>query len=289
MLTTTLLLYHVLRPLPDPAALCLWQAEVARRLELTGRLVVSPQGLQGILGGTARQLGEYASTTHQHPALGDLRFGWSEGRGQGSSDLDVTVQQDVSGFGPLAERHVAKDARGVGRHLTPREVHELVADRGSEVVFFDVRDRRSCEAGRFRGAVVPDVDEARGVLADFRSGRFDGLKDRPVVTYCTDGVRSEILTSLMVQRGFSQVYVLDGGIVSYGSVFAERGLWEGALYVLGERVQIVFGESPALVGHCEDCGARTYSYRQCVAPLCHAHALLCNGCADFALCAAHRN
>lgn len=289
MVTTKLLLYYALQPLPDPAALCLWQSELARRLALTGRIVVSPQGLQGILGGSPQQLGEYAAATRQHPALGDLRFACSEGLGHESRELSVTVQEDVSGFGAVAEREVSQEGADRGRHLTPQQVHELVADRGGEVVFLDVRDRRSSAVGRFRGAVVPDVDEARDFLAELRGGGFDGLKNRPVVTYCTGGVRSEILSRLLVQRGFTEVYVLDGGIVSYGRVFADRGLWEGLLYVLGERVQMVFSEDPTLVGHCESCGAGTYSYRECVAPLCTAYALLCNGCADFALCAAHRN
>lgn len=288
METIKYLFYYVLRPLRDPEALRLWQGELGARLNVSGRVVVSPQGLQGVVGGSLAHLAEYAIATQRHPALADLRFCWGEGRGSALGGLSVSVQEDVSGFGALAEQEVA-GSEGRGQHLTPREVHELVAARGREVVFFDGRDHHEAEVGRFRGAVVPDAEEARDVLHELRSGKFDALKDRPVVTYCTGGMRSEILTSLMLHRGFSEVYVLDGGIVSYGTAFADQGLWQGALYVLGERVRIVFSENPAVIGHCETCGAGTYSYRECVAPLCSAHALLCNGCADFALCAAHRN
>ena len=45
---------------------------------------------------------------------------------------------------------------------------------------------------------------------------YDHLKDRPVVTYCTGGIRCEVLTPLMRRRGFQEVYQLDGGIATYG-------------------------------------------------------------------------
>ncbi|WP_375426249.1 rhodanese-like domain-containing protein [uncultured Friedmanniella sp.] len=289
MVATTFLVFHALRTMPDPEALGLWQAELGRRLGLCGRVVLAPQGLHGIVGGSPQQLGEYAAATKQHQTLADVRFSWSEGRGSEAHELTVSVRADVSGFGATAERQVSGVELGRDRQLTPHQVHDLVAASGEEVVFVDGRSRRASEVGRFRGALVPDADESRDVLRDLDNGRFDGLEDRPVVIYSAGGLRSEILGSLMVQRGFSQVYALDGGIVSYGTAFADRGLWEGALYVLGERVQIVFGDHTSAIGGCETCGARTYSYRACVAPLCTAHALLCNGCADFALCVAHRN
>jgi UPF0176 protein len=137
--------------------------------------------------------------------------------------------------------------------------------------------------------VVPDANVARDVLRELDSGKFDALKHRPVVTYCAAGVRSEILTALMTHRGFTEVYHLDGGILSYGTAFADDGLWEGALYLLGDRMQVVFSDHAAVLGQCESCGAPTSSYRECVAPLCTDRALLCNGCADFGLCLPHRN
>lgn len=289
MVTMTFLIFHALRAVADPEGLGLWQAELGRRLGLSGQVVVAPHGLHGIVGGTPQQLGEYAAATKQHRTLADIRFCWSEGRGSEPRELSITVQPELSGFGALAERQVNRNGPASERHLTPRQVHELLASRGTEVVLFDGRSRRAAEVGRFRGALVPDAVEPRHVIRDLCRGKFDELRDRPVVTYCTGGLRSEVLTTLMTQRGFSEVYTLDGGIVSYGTVFADRGLWEGALYVLDERVQLVFSEDTSAIGHCESCGARTYSYRECVAPLCTAHALLCNGCADFALCAAHRN
>lgn len=47
------------------------------------------------------------------------------------------------------------------------------------------------------------------------------------MTYCTGGVRCEVLSALMTARGFDEVYQLDGGIVRYGERYGDAGLWEG--------------------------------------------------------------
>ena len=289
---TKLLLYYALRPLADPWAIRLWQHELAFRLGLRGRIVVSPQGLHGTVGGDPRRLEQYATATRQHPALADLRFCRLDGSaGATLPRLSVAVHREIVAFGASEELRIGDSGvlGGGGRQLSPREVHDLVARRGPEVVFLDGRNRYEAEVGRFRGAHVPDVDAARDFLRELDSGKLDEFKHRPVITYCDSGLRSEILMSLMANRGFTEIYQLDGGIVTYGSDYADDGLWEGALYLLGDRVRILFRHHPVVLGRCESCGASTCSYRDCVAPLCGDHALLCNGCADFALCAAHRN
>ncbi|MBU5900336.1 hypothetical protein JVW24_24765, partial [Vibrio cholerae O1] len=73
------------------------------------------------------------------------------------------------------------------------------------------------------------------------SGKYDWMKDKPVVSYCTGGIRCEILSSLMKNRGFNEVYQIDGGIVRYGEKYGNDGLWEGSMYVFDKRMHHEFG------------------------------------------------
>ncbi|SDR73009.1 UPF0176 protein [Friedmanniella luteola] len=290
MVSTTLLLYYGLRPVPDPHAVALWQRELAARCRVWGSVVVAPHGMAADLGGPPDRLETYARATREHPAFADLDLRLVHGQGEPRPRLSVTVRDELVGFGAPHELRVERGGLvGAGERLGPHGLHELVATRGDEVVLLDGRHRHEAEVGRFAGARRPDADSARDVLARLDAGAYDGLRDRPVVTYCTSGIRAELLSALMRNRGFREVYRLDGGILAYGRTFADDGLWEGALYVLQERVRVTFSDHPAVLGSCETCGAPTYAHRDCVAPLCRGWALLCNACADFALCAAHRN
>ena len=151
----------------------------------------------------------------------------------------------------------------VGLCLTPTQVHELVAQRGDEVVFFDARNAFEARIGRFKNAVVPSVETTREFVHEIDNGKFDHLKSRPVVTYCTGGIRCEVLSSLMKSRGFEEVYQLQGGIVRYGQEFGDRGLWEGSLYLFDARMNQEFGEESKVLGTCERCDEPTSKYYNC--------------------------
>ena len=54
---------------------------------------------------------------------------------------------------------------GGGEHLTPQQVNELVAAK-PDAVFFDGRNAREAEIGRFKGAVVPDVETTHDFIKE---------------------------------------------------------------------------------------------------------------------------
>lgn len=284
-----ILLYYCFRPLADPEAIRLWQTELCRRLGLRGRILISGHGINGTVGGDVRACKEYARRTREYPAFADIDFTWSDGTGEDFPRLSVKVRPEVVTFG--APEQITVDEHGIvggGTRLTPEQVHGLIAERGDDVVFFDGRNAWEADIGRFRGAVVPQAQTTKDLLTELDSGRFDALKDKPVVTYCTGGIRCEVLSALMADRGFAEIYQLDGGIVGYGERYGDDGLWEGSLYVFDNRGRITFSDHPVVIGRCEVCGEPTDHHRDCVAPGCKGRALLCDSCASSPQCVSHR-
>jgi UPF0176 protein len=104
------------------------------------------------------------------------------------------------------------------------------------------------------------------------------MKDKPVVTYCTGGIRCEILSVVMKNRGFKEVYQMKGGIVRYGNAFGDDGLWEGSLYTFDDRLTIDFSDHTKLIGTCAHCDGPTKEFRNCQKPACHQLVLLCDPC-----------
>ncbi len=285
-----LLLYYAFTPLPDPQAVRLWQWELCSRLGLRGRILISRHGINGTVGGDVADCKAYVRATRGHPSFAELDVKWSEGTGHDFPRLSVKVREEIVTFG--AGEEIEVDEHGIvggGVHLSPAQVHELVAERGDDVVFFDGRNAFEAAIGRFRDAVVADVETTKDFVAALDSGAYDELKGRPVVTYCTGGVRCEVLSSLMIKRGFGEVYQIDGGIIGYGETFRDDGLWEGSLHVFDNRRKVTFSEQAVVIGRCERCEARTDNYRDCVAEQCKGRALLCNRCSTRPLCAAHRS
>ncbi|SDC29847.1 UPF0176 protein [Sanguibacter gelidistatuariae] len=274
-----IVLFYAFTPVPDPLAVKLWQTALAQQWDLTGRVIVSEHGINATLGGTVENLKRYVRTTRQYPGFADMDVKWSQGTGVDFPRLSVKVRPELVSFGAPDELTV--DSTGVvggGVHLSPQEVDDLVAARGEEVVFFDGRNAFEAEIGRFKGAIVPDVSTTHDFVAELDSGKYDDLKGRPVVTYCTGGVRCEVLSSLMASRGFGEVYQLDGGIVRYGETFGSQGLWEGSLYVFDQRMHVEFDDQTRSLGRCVLCQATTANYENCAAPSCKTLRVVCAGC-----------
>ncbi|AWB85289.1 rhodanese-related sulfurtransferase [Mycetocola zhujimingii] len=296
MAISKILLYYVFTPLADPDAIRLWQRDLCESLNLRGRILISKDGLNGTVGGELNAVKKYLRKTREYPAFKNLDIKWSEGTGLddtgASADfprLVVKVREEIVSFGAPGELEVDKNGVvGGGTKLQPAELHELVAERGDDVVFFDGRNAFEAEIGHFKNAVVPDVSNTREFVAELESGKYDHLKDKPVVTYCTGGIRCEVLSGLMKSRGFGEVYQLDGGIVRYGETFGDEGLWEGSLYVFDNRLSIDFTDSAAVVGECAVCGTPSKRMQNCADASCRVQMVLCNEHAAAApLCEEH--
>lgn len=289
-----ILLFYVFTPLADPEAVRLWQRDLCESLGLKGRILLSEHGINGTVGGEMSALKQYVRKTKQYAPFRDVDMKWSPGTGLDADGrsldfprLSVKVRDEIVSFGAPDELSV--DENGVvggGTHLKPGELHKLVASR-EDVVFFDGRNAFEAEIGRFKNAIVPDVETTRDFIAELDSGRYDHLKDKPVVTYCTGGIRCEVLSSLMTSRGFDEVYQLDGGIVRYGETFGNTGLWEGSLYVFDGRESMTFGDDASVIGRCVSCGADEDRMVNCADDACRSRVVLCADCGDSAVCTRH--
>jgi UPF0176 protein len=275
-----IILFYGFTPLDDPDAIRLWQRTLCEQLSLRGRILISHHGINGTLGGDLDDLRRYVSAAKEFAGFRKIDFKWSEGSADHFPRLRVRVRDEVVSFGATEELTV--DHRGVvggGDHLSPRELHELVERRGDDVVFFDARNAFEAEIGRFKDAVVPRVQATRDFADVLDSGRYDDLKHKAVVTYCTGGVRCEVLSALMIRRGFQEVYQLDGGIVRYGETFGDDGLWEGSLYLFDARMHHEFSDHSKVLGACERCATPTSQYHNCANLACRKLILLCDECA----------
>ena len=276
-----IILYYGFAPVADPETLKLWQKTLCESLGLKGRILISKHGINGTLGGDMSALKKYVRATKEFPGFGKIDFKWSEGTGNDFPRLSVKTRKELVAFASPDEIKV--DKSGVtngGKHLKPAEVNKLVEERGDDVVFFDGRNAFEAKIGKFKNAIVPDTDTTHDFIRELESGKYDHLKDKPIVTYCTGGIRCEILSAAMINRGFQEVFQIQGGIVRYGETFKDKGLWEGSLYVFDERMTMDFSDETKVIGECEACSGPTKNFVNCANLGCKDLVLLCEKCAE---------
>jgi UPF0176 protein len=272
------ILYYKFVPVPDPAMTVRWQKELCARLGLTGRIIISKHGINGTLGGDIENLREYKREMNRSVMFKGIMYKWSDGTGKDFPRLSIKERPELVAFGAPDEIKVDKNGViGGGTHLKPAEVNKLVKER-DDVVFFDGRNAYEAKIGKFKDAVVPDTKTTRDFLQEIESDKYNDIKDKPVVTYCTGGIRCEALSALMKNRGFKEVYQIDGGIVKYGEKYGDDGLWEDKLHIFDDRMVHQFSDNAKDIGECVHCNSKTSRYINCSNIACNRLVLVCENC-----------
>lgn len=275
-----IILFYKFFPLQDPEAVKLWQKTLASGLNLRGRVLISRHGINGTLGGELQDLKTYVKQTKEFVGFKEMVFKWSEGGREDFPRLSIKTRRELVGF-KNSDDEFEVDEHGViggGKHLKPKQVHELVEKYGDDVVFFDGRNEHEAKIGKFKNAVVPNTNTSRDFINELESDKYDHLKNKKIVTYCTGGIRCEVISSMMKKRGFSDVYQIDGGIVKYGEAYGDDGLWEGSLRVFDNRMTMDFSDHTKTIGECSHCGGKTSNFENCALPSCNDLVLICESC-----------
>ena len=89
--------------------------------------------------------------------------------------------------------------------IKPASLDSVMAQTTIQLV--DVRTPEEFEEGHLKGALLIDVSED-----DFAESIESLDKEKPVYVYCRSGKRSSKAAGIMKEKGFKQVFNLDGGI-----------------------------------------------------------------------------
>ncbi len=265
-----------------------WQKTLTLNLSLKGRVIVSEHGINGTLGGDVTDLKKYIKDTRSYPQFKPMVFKWSDGSKDDFPKLSVKVRPELVTFG-VSPDQIKVDSSGVvgaGKRIKPEQLHDLVRNKGNRLIFVDGRNAREAAIGKFKNAVVLNVRHTRDFPEEIGKSELDYLKDKTIVTYCTGGIRCEILSKLMLDAGYKDVYQLDGGITTYLERFGNDGLWEGSLFVFDRRLKIgVPGNK--IIGCCSYCSSPTENYVNCTNQACNELILICDNCLNkTGVCAA---
>ena len=118
----------------------------------------------------------------------------------------------------------------------------------------DVLDMAAIDAG----AIDPGTRSFRDFAAWFREQREALLGEERVpriAMFCTGGIRCEKSTSLLLEKGFQDVYHLKGGILKYlEDVPEQESRWEGECFVFDGRVTVGHGLREGDTVMCHSCG-----------------------------------
>ena len=199
--------------------------------ELKGTILLAPEGINFFVAGSAEGIEELLTDLRKLPGLEGIAPKYSESDDQPFSRMLVRLKKEIIAFG----------VEGIdpGTYTSPRiEARQLKQwlDDGKPVILYDTRNDYEVKLGTFRNAIPAGIDHFRDFPAAVAK-LPDDMKDAPVVTFCTGGIRCEKAAPFMEGAGFREVYQLEGGILKY---FEEVGAdhYDGDCFVFDQRVGV---------------------------------------------------
>ena len=216
-------------------------------LKLKGSVLLAHEGINGTLAGHLEAIDQFVATLCHGDLFGGrldrLELKFSHASAMPFGRLKIRLKKEIVTFGD----ENADPTRQVGTYVEPAEWNDLIA--ASDTVLIDTRNAFEVAYGTFEGAIDPSI-ASFGQFKQFAARHLDPTKHRRVAMFCTGGIRCEKASSYLLAQGFSEVFHLKGGILSYLEQVAEsESRWRGECFVFDERVALGHGLRERLAEH----------------------------------------
>ena len=199
---------------------------------IRGTLLLAHEGINGTVAGGDSAIDELLNYLRADDRLADLDCKFSSHEERPFLRMKVKLKREIVTMG---QENIDPNVC-VGRYASPQEWNALIDD--PDVLVIDTRNEYEVEIGTFAGAVNPHTNSFRE-FPDWVEQNLDPKKHKKVAMFCTGGIRCEKSTSLLVSRGFEDVWHLKGGILNYLEQTPEEDTrWEGECFVFDSRVAV---------------------------------------------------
>lgn len=262
--------FYLFTPIPNPQEEVVLHKHFFLNRDVMCRIYISEEGFNGQMSAA-----EEDSKAYQE---------WMISRGYQTQfkihphHEHVFPRQTVKYRRQLVAFGVHVDVAQGGDHVSPQEWKEMLEKEDGHVVL-DIRNDYEWKIGHFEGAECPPCEKS----LDFHRyteeliTRID-KENTPVLMYCTGGIRCEIYSVLLKQKGVKKVFQLQGGVINYGLQEGSNH-WQGKLFVFDDRLAIPLAqEEMEPIGECHHCGQAADSYYNCADMDCNALFICCPAC-----------
>ena len=215
-------------------------------LDIKGSIYLSTEGINIGLSGNILAIQNFKQRLNGHQCFADIKF--HELYSQYCPYQKMTVKTKTE-LVPIEDNSL-KVGDFNHQYLPPLELKKWL-DEDRDFILLDMRNDFEFDLGTFDRATQLHLRRFRKLQT--KAAELDELpKDKPIVTFCTGGIRCEKAGPYLEKFGFKQIFQLEGGIIEY--LRQTKGAhWHGNCFVFDDRVSINKQLAPEQFHLCTDC------------------------------------
>jgi UPF0176 protein len=272
-ITVSFYSYH---PIENPQAFRDEMFAAFTEMRVLGRIFVATEGINAQCSVPQSHFEDLRNYLYQFPPMNGLRLNTAaDESGTSFLKLKIKVRRKIVADGIEDENF---DVHNNGKYLKAEEFNAFIEN--PDAIVIDMRNHYEYEVGHFKNAIQIPSDTFREQLP-MALDMLKGKEDKPVVMYCTGGIRCEKASAYFRYKGFKEVYHLEGGIIHYVNNVRRKGLenkFIGKNFVfddrLGERI------TDDIIAKCHQCGTPCDTHTNCKNDGCHLLFIQCAACAE---------
>ena len=225
------LAFYQFLSLDDPQAECDSLQTLGDELALRGTILVAHEGVNGTVVGDTQALQQLSQHLLQQYGVKSQKWSDLQPGNSGFHRFKVRVKPEIVSFG-VDDLDMSQS----GEHVDAQTWNRLLDD--PDVIVIDTRNDYEIDIGSFDGALSPHTESFRQFPA-WVADNLDPEQHTKVALFCTGGIRCEKASAYMLNKGFENVYQLDGGILQYlEDTQASESRWNGECFVFDQRVSV---------------------------------------------------
>ena len=210
--------------------------EFCQKQHLKGTILLASEGINGTISGKKESIALFHDYIKNNGLFNGI-FKKLEHKESWSKEnpfyrMKVRLKKEIVALGVKGVSPTKK----VGQYVKPEDWNQLISD--PDIIIIDTRNDYEVDIGTFKNAINPNTKTFRE-LPDYIEKNLDPKKHKKIAMFCTGGIRCEKATSLVLEKGFNEVYHLQGGILKYlEKVPKDESLWNGECFVFDQRVAV---------------------------------------------------
>lgn len=199
------------------------------RFSLKGTILLGAEGININLSGARENMTDFEYYLRQDKRFADLYIQRSSADHMTFKRLKVKIKKEII---TMNQPHLSPTKKRAPS-LAPQKLKQWL-DEERDMVLLDTRNHFEINYGTFNDALNLRLHH----FGEFPEAIKSLPQTKPIVMFCTGGIRCEKAALVMLQQGFSEVYQLQGGILNYFATVGDAH-YQGKCFVFDEREAIL--------------------------------------------------
>ena len=224
---------------------------ICSMFDTKGTILIAPEGINGTIEGSKNNIEKFLETLKNNKNFSDIIPKYSYSSKDSFNRMKVRLKKEIVTIGNTE----VNPNKYIGKYIEPNDWNELISDPNT--ILIDTRNEYEVAIGTFKGAINPKTKSFRDLpnwIKNNLENKDDDYKNKKIAMFCTGGIRCEKSTSYLVQKGFTNVSHLKGGILKYlENIPKKKSLWDGECFVFDQRVSVAEELKPGSYLMCHGC------------------------------------